>query len=45
MGQFAQKEWIVLSHRLIQHGRRCCTAKKPKCEECPLESLCPKIGV
>jgi endonuclease-3 len=45
MRQFAEKEWIVLSHRLIQHGRRCCTARKPNCKECPLESLCPKIGV
>jgi endonuclease III len=45
MDQFAEKEWIPLSHRLIQHGRRCCTARKPKCSECPLESLCPKIGV
>ena len=45
MGQFARKEWIALSHRLIQHGRRCCTARKPKCPECPLESLCPKIGL
>jgi endonuclease III len=45
MEQFASKEWIALSHRLIQHGRRCCTARKPKCDECPLESLCPKIGV
>ena len=45
IGQFAKKEWIVLSHRLIQHGRHCCTARKPKCEECPLESLCPRIGV
>jgi endonuclease III len=43
--QFAKKEWIVLSHRLIQHGRRCCTARKPNCGQCPLESLCPKIGV
>lgn len=42
---FAEKEWIVLSHRLIQHGRRVCTARKPKCEECPLESVCPRIGV
>jgi endonuclease-3 len=45
MAQFAQKEWIVLSHELILHGRRCCTARNPKCGECPLESLCPKIGV
>jgi len=44
MTQFAQEEWIALSHRLIQHGRRCCLARKPKCEQCPLESLCPKIG-
>jgi endonuclease III len=45
MGQFSQKEWIALSHRLIQHGRRCCTARSPKCDECPLNSLCPRIGV
>jgi endonuclease III len=45
MDQFAKQEWIALSHRLIQHGRRCCTARKPNCAECPLESLCPKIGV
>jgi len=45
MEQFAPKEWIALSHRLIQHGRRCCTAKKPNCGECPLNSVCPKIGV
>ena len=45
MDQFARKEWIALSHRLIQHGRRLCTARSPKCEQCPLESVCPKIGV
>ena len=45
MAQFAEKEWIVLSHELILHGRHCCTARNPKCQECPLESLCPKIGV
>jgi endonuclease III len=45
MAQFAQKEWIALSHQLILHGRRCCTARNPKCDECPLESLCPRMGV
>jgi endonuclease-3 len=45
MGQFAKKEWIALSHRLIQHGRRICVARRPKCDECPLLSLCPRIGV
>jgi endonuclease III len=45
MGQFAEKEWIALSHRMIQHGRRYCMARGPKCDECPLESLCPRTGV
>ncbi len=45
MEQFRREEWIALSHRLIQHGRRCCTARSPQCGICPLSSLCPKIGV
>lgn len=45
MGLFAQKEWIALSHRMIQLGRQYCMARKPNCSECPLCSLCPKIGV
>ncbi|MBU4273283.1 MAG: endonuclease III [Planctomycetes bacterium] len=42
---FAEKEWIALSHRLIQHGRAICTARKPACDECPLESLCPRTRI
>ncbi len=30
---------------LIQHGRRTCHARGPRCEACPLESRCPKVGV
>ncbi|MCE5266701.1 MAG: endonuclease III [Planctomycetaceae bacterium] len=45
MQLFDKKEWIMLAHRLIHHGRQCCTARSPKCPQCPLESLCPKIGV
>jgi endonuclease III len=40
-----QPEWTNFSHRLILHGRRVCFARKPRCENCPLEGLCPKIGV
>lgn len=40
-----QKKWILFSHQLIHHGRRVCTARKPKCDACVLEDLCPKIGV
>ncbi|HXG62243.1 MAG TPA: endonuclease III [Planctomycetota bacterium] len=39
-----QEEWIDFSHRLIWHGRRLCTARKPKCAECPLASCCPSAG-
>ena len=45
MEQFPKKEWIVLSHRLIQHGRKICAARKPLCGKCPLEAICPKVGV
>jgi endonuclease III len=33
------------AHLLIAHGRRICLARKPRCGECPVEPLCPKIGV
>jgi endonuclease-3 len=40
-----QKEWIAFSHRMIQHGRQICTARSPKCQECPFLAFCPRIGV
>src|SRR2546426_10805178 len=33
-------KWIQFSHQLIWHGRRVCRARKPKCIECNMESLC-----
>jgi len=45
MEQVPRKEWIALSHRMIQHGRRVCTARRPACDGCPLESVCPRMGV
>ena len=33
-------KWILFSHQFIWHGRRVCQARKPKCVECNLESLC-----
>ena len=35
-----KKDWIDFSHQLIWHGREICTARKPKCWECPLIDLC-----
>ena len=40
-----QAAWTAVSHQLILHGRQVCDARKPRCETCPLSSLCPKIGV
>lgn len=45
MEQLPKNEWIDFSHRMIHHGRRICTARKPKCDECPLGTFCPRIGV
>ncbi len=45
MALVPQPEWINLAHRLIEHGRRICTARRPNCEACVLSDLCPKIGV
>lgn len=39
-----QDQWIDFSHRLIWHGRRICTARSPKCGECPLSKWCPSAG-
>ncbi len=36
-----QQDWTVFSHRMIQHGRQICAARKPKCNICPLSKDCP----
>ena len=38
---FPASEWVDLSHRLILLGRQFCTARKAKCETCPLNEICP----
>jgi len=38
---FPREQWTMLSHLLIEHGRRVCDAKKPRCGECVLADLCP----
>jgi endonuclease III len=45
MGQLPKREWIDFGHRMIAHGRQICVARKPKCDLCPLGSICPRIGV
>jgi endonuclease III len=41
---FPRKEWTLLSHRLIWHGRRICHARRPACGACGLAALCPSYG-
>jgi endonuclease-3 len=41
MRTFPREEWDSLSHVLIFHGRRLCTARKPACAACPVAELCP----
>jgi endonuclease-3 len=41
---FPKRDWTMLSHHVIWHGRRRCHAKKPACGACPLARLCPSYG-
>ena len=41
MKLFPRDNWTMLAHLLIWHGRRVCDAKKPRCGECMLASMCP----
>lgn len=41
---FPKRDWTMLSHHLIWHGRRRCHARNPACGACPLARLCPAYG-
>lgn len=41
MRLFPQARWLEVSDLLIHHGRRTCHARRPRCEDCPIEPLCP----
>jgi endonuclease III len=40
-----RKEWTMLSHVVIFHGRRTCHAKKPACGACTISRWCPSYGI
>ncbi len=40
-----QDRWTLGCHQLVFHGRKICTARKPRCRACPVTQYCPKIGV
>lgn len=39
-----KKDWTMLSHVVIFHGRRTCHSRKPACGACPVASWCPSYG-
>jgi endonuclease-3 len=45
MPLFPSEDWTLLAHLLIFHGRRVCEARRPKCEICVLNDICPSSTV
>jgi endonuclease-3 len=40
-----RKDWTIMSHRVIWHGRRMCHARRPACGVCPIARICPSAHV
>ena len=40
-----RKDWTIFSHLLILHGRKTCIARRPRCESCRINDLCPSSRV
>ncbi len=45
MALLPRAEWVQFSHRLIDHGRAVCIARRPRCGECVLADVCPSAAV
>lgn len=45
MKALPEELWTKMHHALIWHGRRCCSAKKPDCDNCCLAGICKKNGL
>jgi endonuclease-3 len=45
MALVPRKDWTLFSHLLIWHGRRVCIARRPRCEVCVLNRICPSSRV
>ncbi len=41
---FERRDWTMVSHRVVFHGRRMCHARRPACGACPIAHLCPSYG-
>jgi endonuclease-3 len=41
MALFEYKNWVKLTHLIIDHGRAVCIARRPKCGACVINQICP----
>ncbi len=39
-----KEKWFVVNYLLVDHGRAICNAKRPLCEKCPVQKLCPSAA-
>jgi endonuclease-3 len=44
MGVIPRGRWTLFPHLMIHHGRAICQARRPQCERCPLNDVCPFPG-
>ena len=40
-----REDWLNISNLFVHHGRAVCIARRPACSKCPVNKLCPKVGV
>ena len=40
---FNKRDWVKLTHMVIDHGRAVCIARRPQCNQCVLQDLCPSV--
>ncbi len=45
MKALPEDRWSEAHHSLIFHGRNCCSARNPKCDECVIGDICKKVGL
>ena len=43
MELFNKRDWVKLTHMVIDHGRAVCIARKPQCDKCVLQDICPSV--
>ena len=42
--QFKKSDWYDVNHLFVWHGRQICTARNPKCSECPIQKYCKQYN-